>query len=56
MEEMLQAFWELDRMEVADSELGDTDVDTITRFEQNIVGQYKCLECLEIYAITQLRF
>lgn len=37
VEEALQSFWELDRMGVADSELGDTDADTITHFEQNII-------------------
>ncbi|XP_042143858.1 uncharacterized protein LOC121834182 [Ixodes scapularis] len=37
VEEALQPFWELDRMGVADSELGDTDADTITHFEQNII-------------------
>lgn len=37
VEETLKAFWELDRMGIAERKLGDTDAETISRFEQTIV-------------------
>lgn len=37
VEETLKAFWELNRMGIAEPELGDTDAETISRFEQTIV-------------------
>ncbi|XP_040076663.2 uncharacterized protein LOC120848716 [Ixodes scapularis] len=37
VEETLKAFWELDRMGTAERELGDTNAETISRFEQTIV-------------------